>query len=57
MKEKFGQILVRVLEILEESNCSTSENRLKMGDRAEGFKKPGMGGVWQVPDDLYCSVP
>ena len=28
-----------------------------MGDRAEGFKKSGMGGVWEVPDDLHCSVP
>ena len=53
MKYKFDQILLRVLEILKESNCSTSENRLKMGDRAEGFKKPVMGGVRQVPDDLY----
>jgi hypothetical protein len=36
---------------------ATSQDRLKMRDWRKTLKKPGMSGMREFPDNLYCSIP
>ena len=44
-------------KVTNKAKIATSQEELQMRDWRKTFKKPGLSGMRELPDNLHCSVP